>query len=116
MVTMKPKSSKPCKYCGGLDHYPLTCFKRPSKPLKAKKRIKAIGKIGTKWIATRKDWIANNPEPWHCAYCGIPLAIEQLTLDHIKSRSRHPELRFDLSNLTPACWTCNERKGSGDPK
>lgn len=36
----------------------------------------------------------------------------QLTLDHKLSRSRHPELRFVLSNLVPCCMSCNTDKGS----
>jgi 5-methylcytosine-specific restriction endonuclease McrA len=37
---------------------------------------------------------------------------KETTLDHIKSRSRHPELRLELSNLAPCCWRCNKEKGS----
>jgi len=59
---------------------------------------------------------------WQCTYCPRTLGVVQdldhgiylLTLDHIKSRSRHPELRYDLDNLTPACYRCNSEKGSRD--
>jgi 5-methylcytosine-specific restriction endonuclease McrA len=53
-------------------------------------------------------------QTWHCYLCGRPLTIETLTLDHVKSRSRHPELRYELSNLRPACWACNTAKSSRD--
>jgi 5-methylcytosine-specific restriction endonuclease McrA len=51
-------------------------------------------------------------EKWgrQCAYCGakdVPL-----TIDHIHPRSRGGSDR--VSNLTPACVPCNERKGNRD--
>jgi 5-methylcytosine-specific restriction endonuclease McrA len=38
----------------------------------------------------------------------------ETTLDHVKSRSRHPELRYALTNLRPSCGPCNVMKGSLD--
>lgn len=112
-----------CKHCGSDKHTSFQCFLAPHKPMKrsnmlrGKRRIRAIGKVGRQWIATRKEWIQKNlPDSgvWNCTYCGVELHLNTLTLDHIKSRSRHPELRFDLSNLAPACWDCNTAKGSKD--
>ena len=73
-----------------------------------------IGKVGKQWIKTRRKWIYLNPGPWECYICGQWLVDYSLTLDHVKSRSRHPELRFELSNLRPCCWQCNYKKGSKD--
>jgi 5-methylcytosine-specific restriction endonuclease McrA len=46
--------------------------------------------------------------------CLRVMTPEQTTLDHVKSRSRYPQLRYDLSNLRPTCWPCNRYKGSLD--
>lgn len=35
-----------------------------------------------------------------------------MELDHVLSRSRHPELTFDEQNLKPSCHDCNYAKGS----
>lgn len=36
----------------------------------------------------------------------------ETTLDHVKSRSSRPDLRYEFSNLKPCCFTCNTLKGS----
>lgn len=79
-----------------------------------RKPLKRIGKVTKRWIETRHEWIKANPAPWNCYLCSKPLEIDTLTLDHVKSRSRNPELRFELSNLQPACLSCNVDKGSKD--
>jgi 5-methylcytosine-specific restriction endonuclease McrA len=40
------------------------------------------------------------------------LSVDNITLDHVISRSRDSTKRFDLSNLRPACFYCNDKKGS----
>jgi len=106
---------KPCTRCGVMGHSAFNCFGKPKKPLSIKKHMRKVGKVGRQWIATRLEWISKNlPDNghWDCTYCGVELHLNTLTLDHKQSRSRHPELRFDLDNLTPACWSCNHDKGS----
>lgn len=44
-----------------------------------------------------------------CPYCGRPIDILSLHLDHIVPVSRGGELSLD--NLDPACDTCNREKG-----
>lgn len=112
---MKRSAFKPkaCKQCGSTFH--SKSYHKPRNPLKGKRRIRAIGKVGRQWIATRKEWVQKNlPDSgyWVCAYCGKQLYLNTLTLDHKLSRGRHPELRFDLDNLVPACYECNIEKGS----
>lgn len=71
-------------------------------------------------MVTRNEWIKANATKdgtWECylkisPLCLGSLTIDTLTLDHVKSRSRHPELRFDLNNLKPCCSPCNTHKGS----
>lgn len=68
-----------------------------------------------KWTKTRQDWFRFNwANEYYCYICGKRMTPEETTLDHIKSRSRHPELRYDLTNLAPCCWACNTKKGSKD--
>ena len=103
-----------CSYCREIGHTAFTCRRKPRKPLQAKKRMKGIGAVGLKWIETRKAWIALHPAPYACYYCRVPLELAELTLDHYKSRSRYPSLRYKLDNLVPCCAPCNEAKGSMD--
>jgi 5-methylcytosine-specific restriction endonuclease McrA len=111
--------SKPCKHCGSRQHTSFRCFKKPRKPIKVSslrplKRtpLKKIGRITKKWFEVRKDWFAINEGPYFCFIGGEPLALREVQLDHVKSRSRHPELRFDLDNLRPICADHNRAKGS----
>lgn len=39
-----------------------------------------------------------------------------LTVDHIKPKSKYPELSLELSNLKIACRSCNSAKGNKDMK
>lgn len=110
-------SSKACRNCGVVGHTAFACYGKVRNKWKRGKFLRRVGPVGRQWIATRKEWISKNlPDSgtWDCTYCGKPLHLNELTLDHKKSRSRHPELRFELSNLTPACWDCNTLKGSKD--
>lgn len=82
------------------------------------KYLQKNGKYGKQWLATRKTWFRKNPpnhEGWYeCYICGKWIKPYETTLDHVKSRSRHPELRFVQSNLKPCCYDCNREKGSKD--
>jgi len=82
--------------------------------------MKRLGKNGKKWLATRRDFLSHNP-PNHqgyyvCYLCGIWVPQNEITIDHIVSRSRAPELRFVFSNLAVCCSSCNEAKGSRSVK
>lgn len=106
-------STKPCKHCSETGHSAFTCTRKPRKALATKKRIKKMGKVTRRWLQTRNEWLAANPaDDYYCHYCNIQLDRAELTLDHYQSRSRHPELRFELSNLVPSCAPCNRDKGS----
>lgn len=105
---------KPCKHCGVVYHFSFQCPTR-AKPLKQRKPIKKIGKVTKKWLEVRKEWLRLHPqEHFQCTYCPKIVPRNEITLDHYKNRSAHPELRFDLNNLVPACAPCNYEKGSID--
>jgi len=50
---------------------------------------------------------AFNAHGWHCHYCGI---IANLTSDHIIPQSLGGD--NSVSNIVPACRTCNASKGA----
>lgn len=118
--TGKPKPLRPCKYCGGLGHTAFGCRKKPKKPLTTKRRMRPIGKVGKQWIATREEWFKKHPADFYVCYlqvsplCPGTMTKAETTLDHVKSRGRHPELRFNQDNLMPCCNPCNSMKGSRD--
>lgn len=76
------------------------------------------GKQGLAWDRTRRQWFKDHPQEWfYCALkispnCPGAMRREETTLDHTLARSRRPDLRNDQTNLQPACWPCNEMKGS----
>lgn len=111
-------SKRPCKWCGETTHTQFYCRLKRNKPLKVGKPLQSMGKIAKQWVITRETWLLRNPPDKHgmyiCHICGDKIWHEAVTLDHIKSRSRHPELRFTMSNLAPAHWECNMDKGSKD--
>jgi 5-methylcytosine-specific restriction endonuclease McrA len=107
--------ARSCTYCGAQEYTQFHCRLKPRKQLRAKQGFKKLGKQAIRWMETRNEWLKRNPgRSWNCYLCGRPLTIETLTLDHVKSRGRHPELRYELSNLRPCCEVCNTAKGSRD--
>ena len=45
-----------------------------------------------------------------CCYCDMPLALEQVTLEHILPDSKRGT--FNTTNLTISCASCNNRRGN----
>lgn len=104
-MNAKPKN---CKHCGGENHPSFRCFHNP----KAWKKI-GQGKTSIKWLQTRRQWFREHKaDSYNCFYCGRFLLRNEVELDHYESRSRRPDLRFELSNLVPACHKHNTDKGS----
>lgn len=101
-----------CRYCLQTGHTAFYCPARPRKPLRAKRAMQKRGKHFSLWAATREKWLGQNTGPYECYICQRPLERDELTLDHIESRSRRPELRYVLENLRPCCGPCNREKGS----
>jgi len=113
---------KMCKDCGRSiivwSTLQTRCPKCQQARSKAKppRKIKQVGGITKKWLATRRQWFKENmPNEqgfYICYLCNKWLDHKETTLDHIKNRSSHPELRYEMSNLAPCCSTCNTFKGS----
>ena len=50
-----------------------------------------------------------------CSECGNPIANSyDVTVDHIRPRSKYPELALDKDNLRVLCRSCNSSKGDRD--
>ena len=111
---------KPCRHCSSEKHSSTFCYQAPRKKIEIRKALKRIGKIGTRWIETRHEWIKANPpkDSYYTCYlkispiCLRKMTTQEMTLDHVMSRTRRPDLRFDFSNLKPCCAPCNVEKGS----
>jgi 5-methylcytosine-specific restriction endonuclease McrA len=89
-------------------------------PLRRSTKRLGPGKNARLWAETRAEWFKQNPANTYTCYlqlsplCPRVMTPAETTLDHVKSRGRHPELRYELSNLRPACGPCQQVKGSLD--
>ena len=95
-----------CEICG------KRSFSNRCMAHKIRKPLNQMGKQGKKWQTTRRQWLRDNPGPYFCYLCGSLLLQSEVTLDHVTSRSRAPELRYEQSNLRSCCWSCNSQKSS----
>lgn len=107
-----------CSYCGGSDHTSIMCQRKPRRPIR-----KEAEKTTARRTATSREWFRLNPPDakglWYCYLriapnCPHKLTRSTITLEHVKSKVRHPELKYDVTNLKPACSPCNKLKGSLD--
>lgn len=122
--TIKPK---PCSECGSIWHSAM--YHKPRKPIavrkplaRSKKPIRYESqKNRTKRLATREAWFEANPPDkdgfWYCYISKHPLCPKRLTketvqLEHNLSKVRRKDLRFDITNIFPACKYDNKAKGS----
>lgn len=113
------KKVKGCSYCGQINHFRYQCYKlNKLKPKKEIKRTFIKPKVDVKWIQTKREWYRANPPDhsgyYYCHYCNTPLTAPSVTLDHMHPKGNFigRAKKYVLSNLVPACWPCNSRKGS----
>lgn len=65
------------------------------------------------WDIIRKQVI--KAKGWICSECGKPITNSyDVTVDHIRPRSKYPELALDKQNLCVLCRSCNSSKGDRD--
>lgn len=49
-----------------------------------------------------------------CRLCGFQGLNQRLHVDHIKPRSKYPDIEMEISNLQVLCESCNLGKGAWD--
>lgn len=107
-----------CNTCGSSYHSSLMCPNKARRPLK-----KESDKTKSRRTAVSRLWFELNPPDarglWYCYLrispdCPHKLTRSTITLEHVKSKVRYPELKFEVTNLKPACSPCNKLKGSLD--
>ena len=100
---------------GPLDHEHLAALQARQLEL-ARERQAAIDErqqfySSSEWRALRSQAIAESGRS--CSICGVVVADDfDLTVDHIRPRSRFPRLALERSNLQVLCRSCNARKGA----
>lgn len=75
-----------------------------------------IGDKTREWTKFVQQWKKDNPPQdngcYLCGICGKWCLADEVTLDHIQSRSSSPQLVFSETNIQPAHYSCNSWKGS----
>jgi len=104
----------PCKQCGSIWHTKMYHNKKKRISFKSKK-------YAEREAETREAWfVANPPDEHGYWYCYIPkhpncphkLTAQTIRLEHDLSKVRRPDLRWDITNIYPACDYDNKAKGS----
>lgn len=105
-----------CKYCKKRS-YNEYCFRhKPRKPIN-----KESTKTKQKRIDVSKEWYDQNPPDefgyWDCYLkispsCYLRVNQKTINLEHVKSKVRRPDLKYDVKNLKAACSPCNKMKSS----
>lgn len=90
---------KYCRYYGELLE-----SERPIKIIPAKEFYKSRG-----WLELRFDFLKNKERI--CVLCG---STKEIHVDHIKPRSKYPELQLNGDNLQLLCKKCNLGKSNRD--
>lgn len=81
--------------------------------------MRKVGKVAKRYPKLRRDFLKVNPGPHFCYYC-LAVGVEQelpeneIFVEHYYSKARHPDLRFDITQLVKSCGEHNKLKGSMD--
>lgn len=114
---------KVCSYCGGNNHYAFQCYRKRSDG-----KHKSINKESKTHKRKRAELYHNffrqNPPDEQGGYvcylniskdCPGWVMKEEVSLEHVFPRSSYPEVRYNILNIKPSCWWCNQLKGSNTP-
>lgn len=86
-----------------------------AKPIKSGSRKKASNEFYASWEWKKARYDALTLHGRQCMCCGFtpyPGCKERLVVDHIKPRSKFPDLALDVSNLQVLCNSCNMGKSN----
>lgn len=118
--------NKPCSICNSIGHTKTFCWQNPKTQIRVQKIKKQYNKLQNnkfyqKDRSFRRKWIELNPPDkygfWTCylqihSLCPGRVDYDMLTIEHVIPRGRGVEYRWDLDNVRPACFYCNQLKGS----
>lgn len=90
-----------------------------NKKSKAKGKKKVISRKDNDFFYSSREWLALRVRVLEkyeckCMMCGRSPSIHKVIIhvDHIKPRSKHPELSLEINNLQLLCHECNIGKGN----
>lgn len=90
--------------------------RKKSNPKKKKKRVHREKRFSkNRWQEVRYEFLKTMKVRGlkrECACCGNRHC--EMHVDHIKPKSKYPELMYDLNNLQLLCAECNLGKGNRD--
>jgi 5-methylcytosine-specific restriction endonuclease McrA len=78
------------------------------KPKRVSRKLK-LPYTNDEWQAARKDVFERDGKICYICF-GVATQV-----DHVKPKSKYPELALDRNNLKPVCWPCNRLKSTKDP-
>jgi len=88
-------------------------FLGKSSKVKVSKRKSLPNNIDYKWKKLRK--IVLHRYGCRCMRCGItPTLKSDVHVDHIKPKSKYPDLKYEITNLQVLCSECNIQKSNLD--
>jgi 5-methylcytosine-specific restriction endonuclease McrA len=77
------------------------------RPIGSKAKATSAFLRSPEWRSMRESILARDGRV--CKECG---STERINVDHIKPKSRLPELALEPTNLRPLCWPCNKKKAA----
>ena len=92
--------------CAGIDLSGVKPVRLPGQPRERAKHRTRFER-SPEWLTVRASILATHP--YRCCHCG---AAERLQVDHIRPKSKFPELALDPANLQLLCWPCNRTKAA----
>ena len=84
--------------------YPLPGWCKKRKISKSKLFI-----LSPEWKELRQKAIG-----FYGSICMCCQSVDKVQVDHIKPKSKYPELALDFDNLQILCWNCNKKKSNID--
>lgn len=114
----KPPNRKICATCRKLAKNPKKAKGRPPTP--KDKRLQDMAFVKSDRFLKSRQWhelryLALKHNNGCCELCGRSKEDGiVLNVDHIKPRSKYPELALKLTNLQVLCWPCNHGKSNTD--
>jgi 5-methylcytosine-specific restriction endonuclease McrA len=92
----------------GKKHMPLAELRSLQRE---KRKARVAFEKSAEWKALKAEFMKTVPHV--CVQCG---AKSRLHVDHIKPKSKYPELALEMTNLQLLCKDCNFEKAAREPQ